>query len=168
MTKPLPANKALAPNALATKFQAQLSTSMMGLFDLVVSDRGGYYAQHADKIPDVKSVPSLINSWALTNAAISGGASLIPGPWGMLAVVPEIAAVIRNQLVLIYDIGMAYGKGRVLTKELLAGVLLTAMGASAGAVLIMQGNKVLVRRVSLRLFQRIIALLGGKITHQEA
>ncbi|MCA9974498.1 MAG: TerB family tellurite resistance protein, partial [Anaerolineales bacterium] len=65
-----------------------------------------------------------------------------------------------------YDIGMAYGKSKVLSKELLAGVLLTAMGAGAGSLLVMQGSKVLVKRVALRQFQKIVAILAGKITQQ--
>ena len=146
--------------------QNKLAEKMMGVFELVVSDRSGHFAKNPDKIPDKTSVPSIINSYSVTNAAISGGASLVPGPWGMVAVIPEIAAVIRNQLAMIYDIGLAYGKSKVLNKELLAGVLITAMGASAGSLLIMQGSKVLVKRVALRAFQQIIAMLAGKITQQ--
>jgi uncharacterized tellurite resistance protein B-like protein len=153
-------------NEVANTIQNKLSEKMMGLFDLVVSDRSGHFAKHPEQIPDKKSVSSIINSYSVTNAAISGGASLVPGPWGMVAVIPEIAAVIRNQLAMIYDIGMAYGKNKVLNKELLAGILITAMGASAGSLLIMQGSKVLVKRVALRVFQKIIALLAGKITQQ--
>lgn len=146
--------------------QSKLAEKIIGLFDLVISDRSGHFAKNPDEIPDKKSTPSVIKSYSVANAAISGGASLIPGPWGMIAVIPEIAAVIRNQLAMIYDIGMAYGKSKVLTKELLAGVLLTATGAGAGSLLIMQGSKVLVKRVALRQFQRIIALLAGKVTQQ--
>jgi uncharacterized tellurite resistance protein B-like protein/uncharacterized protein (DUF697 family) len=151
---------------VANTLQNKLAENMMGVFEFVVSDRSGHFAKHPDEIPDKKSVPSIINSYSLTNAAISGGASLVPGPWGMIAVIPEIAAVIRNQLAMIYDIGMAYGKSKVLTKELLAGVLITALGASAGSLLIMQGSKVLVKRVALRTFQKIIAMLAGKVLHQ--
>lgn len=151
---------------IANTLQNKLAENMMGVFELVVSDRSGHFAKHPDQIPDKKSIPSIINSYSITNAAISGGASLVPGPWGMVAVIPEIAAVIRNQLAMIYDVGMAYGKSKVLTKELLAGVLITAMGASAGALLIMQGSKVLVKRVTLRAFQKIIAMLAGKVLQQ--
>lgn len=150
----------------ANTFQNNLAEKMMGIFELVVSDRRGHFDKHPDEIPDKKSAPSIINSYSVTNAVISGGASLIPGPWGMVAVIPEIVAVIRNQLAMIYDIGMAYGKSKVLNKELLAGVLVTAMGASAGSLLVMQGSKVLVKRVALRAFQQIIAMLAGKITQQ--
>ena len=151
---------------VANTLQSKLTEKMMGVFELVVSDRSGHFAKHPDKIPDKKSVPSIINSYSVTNAAISGSVSLVPGPWGMVAVIPEIAAVIRNQLAMIYDIGMAYGKSKVMNKELLAAVLLTAMGSSAGSLLIMQGSKVLVKRVSLRVFKKIIEMLAGKITQQ--
>ena len=87
------------------------------------------------------------------------------GP-GTSPALPEIAAVIRNQLAMIYDVGMAYGKSKVLNKELLAGILITAMGASAGSLLIMQGSKVLVKRVALRAFQKIITMLAGKVLQQ--
>jgi len=151
---------------IANTLQNKLAESMMGVFELVVSDRSGHFAKHPDEIPDKKSVSSIIVSYSRTNAAISGGAGLVPGPWGMVAVIPEIAAVIRNQLAMIYDVGMAYGKSKVLTKELLAGVLITALGTSAGSLLIMQGSKVLVKRVALRAFQKIIAMLAGKVLQQ--
>jgi uncharacterized tellurite resistance protein B-like protein/uncharacterized protein (DUF697 family) len=166
MTKQNDAKVESESKEVANTLQNKLAENMMGAFELVVSDRSSHFAKHPDKIPDKKSVPSIINSYSIANAAISGGASLVPGPWGMVAVIPEIAAVIRNQLAMIYDIGMAYGKSKVMNKELLAGVLLTAMGAGAGSLLVMQGSKVFVKRVALRVFQKIVALLAGKITQQ--
>lgn len=112
----------------ANVLQNKLAEKMMGLFDFVVSDRSGHYAKHPDKIPDKKSVPSIINAYSMTNAAISGGVNLVPGPWGLVAIIPEITYVIRNQLAMIYDVGMAYGKSTVLNKELLAGVLFNRNG----------------------------------------
>lgn len=166
MTKQNGAKDEVESKEVANTLQSKLAEKMIGGFDLVISDRSGHFAKHPDEIPDKKSAPSIIKSYSVMNAAISGGASLVPGPWGMVAVIPEIAAVIRNQLAMIYDIGMAYGKSKVLSKELLAGVFLTAMGAGAGSLLVMQGSKVLVKRVALRQFQRIIAILAGKITQQ--
>lgn len=61
---------------------------------------------------------------------------------------------------------MAYGKRDVLTKELIVGIFLTALGESAISVIVIKGSKVLVRRASLRVFQKIVALLGGRITQQ--
>ena len=151
---------------LAHKLQNQLAEKMMGTFDLVLSDRKKYYSEHTDKVPSPSAIPAIIDSYATMNMAVSGSINLIPGPWGMAAAIPEIVILIRNQLAMIYDIGVAYGKSKVLNKELLAGVFLSAMGVSAGGLLVMHGGKVFVRRAALRVFQKAITLLAGKVTHQ--
>src|SRR5688500_2291620 len=104
----------------ANSLQNKLAEKMMGVFELVVSDRSGHFAKHPDKIPDKKSVPSIINSYSVANAAISGGASLVPGPWGMVAVIPEIAAVIRKLLAMLFDVGLECRTGKVLYKDIYA------------------------------------------------
>lgn len=152
---------------LAQKLQIQLAEKMMGSFDLVLSGRSKYYSEHPDMVPSPSAIPTIINAYATMNMAVSGGMNLIPGPWGMLAAVPEIAILIHNQLSMIYDIGVANGKSKVLNRELLAGVFLSAMGVGAGGLLVMHGGKVLVRRVALRVFQKIIIMLGSKTITQK-
>lgn len=165
--RPSDKNQALAKDEnLAQKLQIQLAEKMMGTFDFVLSGRSKHYTENPDKIPSPSAIPTIINSYATMNMAVSGGISLIPGPWGMAAAIPEVVILIRNQLTMIYDIGVAHGKSKVLNKELLAGVFLSAMGVSAGGLLVMHGGRVLVRRVALRVFQRIIILLAGKVTQQ--
>lgn len=122
--------------------------------------------KNPNNLPQLDSVSGLISSYTRNNAAISGGASLIPGPWGMAAVIPELTLVIRNQIQMVYDIGVANGKQAQLTKELLIGIFLTAMGSSAGSLLTIHGGKILVRRASLQVIQKIIAMLGGRVTQQ--
>ena len=122
--------------------------------------------KNPNNLPQLDSVSGLISSYTRNNAAISGGASLIPGPWGMAAVIPELTLVIRNQIQMVYDIGVANGKQAQLTKELLMGIFLTAMGSSAGSLLTIHGGKILVRRASLQVIQKIIAMLGGRLTQQ--
>ena len=78
--------------------------------------------KNPNNLPQLDSVSGLISSYTRNNAAISGGASLIPGPWGMAAVIPELTLVIRNQIQMVYDIGVANGKQAQLTKELLMGI----------------------------------------------
>ena len=151
---------------VANAIQVKIADGLMEVFDIVVSDRSRHFAKHPNKIPDKTAAPSIIKKYSAANAAVSGGAGLVPGPWGMLAVVPEITIVIRNQLAMIYDVGMAYGQSKVLSKELLAGVLISAMGTSAGTLLVMHGQKVLVKRVALRQFQRIITMLAGNIAQK--
>jgi len=153
-------------DSLPEKLQAELAQKIVEGFDSVISERSKHYRENPSKVPTPSAVPFIIKSYSNMNMAITGGISLIPGPWGMAAAIPEIALIIRNQLAMIYDIGMAYGKSEVLNKELLAGIFLSSLGASVGGLLTIHGGKVLVRRTSLRVFQRIVAILGGKVTQQ--
>jgi hypothetical protein len=161
-----PGRPTVTAESTTQKLQAQLADKLMGAFDFVLTGRSKYYSENPDKVPPTSAIPTIVNDYATKNMALSAGISLIPGPWGMAAAIPEVALLIRNQLAMIYDIGAAHGKSKVLNKELLAGVFLTAMGVGAGGLLVMQGGKVLVRRVALRVFQRVVMLLAGKVTQQ--
>lgn len=143
-----------------------LHSALNSAFDYVIENRSDYYRKNPSNLPQLDSVSGLISSYTRNNATISGGASLIPGPWGMAAVIPELTLVIRNQIQMVYDIGVANGKQAQLTKELLIGIFLTAMGSSAGSLLTIHGGKILVRRASLQVIQKIIAMLGGRVTQQ--
>ncbi len=143
-----------------------LHSALNSAFDYIIENRSDYYRKNPSNLPQLDSVSGLISSYTRNNAAISGGASLIPGPWGMAAVIPELTLVIRNQIQMVYDIGVANGKQAQLTKELLIGIFLTAMGSSAGSLLTIHGGKILVRRASLQVIQKIIAMLGGRVTQQ--
>lgn len=149
-----------------SKFQQKVTESLNDVFDKVIVDRKKYYVENQDKIPQRSDIESLINRFANINAMIAGGAGLVPGPWGMLAAVPEIMAVISNQSKMIFDICVALGKHKHIRSELVVGILMTGMGAGSGSLIAVQGGKLLVRRASLRVMQKIIAMLGGKVTQQ--
>lgn len=151
---------------MSEKLQAQLAEKLMEIIESVASARGVYYLDNPDQLPNPDNVPDIISSYATKNALISGGVSLIPGPWGMVAAIPEISLLIHNQLMMIYDIAMAHGKKSVLTKELLVGVLISSMGMGATGLIILHGGEFIVKRVALRVMQQIVTLLAGKVTQQ--
>ena len=153
-------------NTLTEQMQEKITDGLQGAFESVLESRNSYYQENPGKIPSRGDVNALIRSYVTQNAAISGSASLIPGPFGMLAVVPELLLVIRNQIALIYDIGAAYGQKEMMTRELLLGIFVSAAGTGAGSVLVVRGGQVLVKRASLRVLQKLIAVLGGRITQQ--
>lgn len=155
-----------APRSEESGDSGALHSALNSAFDYVIENRSDYYRKNPSNLPQLDSVSGLISSYTRNNAAISGGVSLIPGPWGMAAVIPELTLVIRNQIQMVYDIGVANGKQAQLTKELLIGIFLTAMGSSAGSLLTIHGGKILVRRASLQVIQKIIAMLGGRVTQQ--
>lgn len=152
--------------SLSERMQDEVSEKLQGTFDSVIQSKNKHYQENPQDIPGEQMIDYLIKSVSLKNAAISGAASLIPGPWGMLAVVPELVLVIKNQIELIYDIGAAYGKRDVMTKELVLGIFISTMGSSAGSLFVLHGGKYFVKRASLQVFQRLIAILGGRVTQQ--
>ncbi|MFL5807194.1 MAG: hypothetical protein ACJ8CR_36375, partial [Roseiflexaceae bacterium] len=145
---------------------AQLTEKMMGAFNSVIDERAKHYHTYPQERPQASDVQAIITKYAAINAAISAGANLIPGPFGMAVAIPEIILIIRNQMAMIYDIGMAYNQQPVLRRELLAGIFISAAGVSGATLLTMHGGKVLVKRASLRVFQKVISLLAGKVTQQ--
>lgn len=151
---------------IAEKMQSELQGKIEDAFESVVKQKNEYYKKNPSQIPEKSAIGSLISSAALKNSAVSAGSSLIPGPWGMLAVVPELVVVIRYQIALIYDIAAANGKKDLMTKELAAMVFASSMGTGVGGLVAVQGGKYLVKRTTLRVFQKIVAILGGKITQQ--
>jgi uncharacterized protein (DUF697 family)/uncharacterized tellurite resistance protein B-like protein len=151
---------------VAQKMQSQLQEKLEDAFESVVNQKNEFYKNNPQKIPEKSTINALISSASLANSAISGGSSLIPGPWGMLAVVPELVVVIRNQIALIYDIAAANGKKDLMTKELAAMVFASSMGTGVGGLVAVHGGQYLVKRTSLQVFQKIVVILGGKITQQ--
>lgn len=139
-----------------------------GLLESVMSvakSRDEYYT--TNPIPLLDSMDSIIQSYSYKNATISGGAGIIPGPWGMAAAVPEMVAVLRNQIAMIYDIAKINGQKEI-PSELIVGVLFGASGQGAASLIIIQGQKVMAKRVGAQALQKIVAILGGKITQQVA
>ena len=139
---------------------------MLGLFEQVSREKNKYYQENSDKLPTPQGIPSIVNSYANQNAVISGGAGLVPGPLGMLAVLPEIALIVRNQLSMVYDIGFAYGHGKKLNADVLASVFGFALGSGTLGLIAIHGQKVLVKRASLRLMQKFVQLMAGKISQR--
>ncbi|NJK27490.1 MAG: hypothetical protein HC925_01490 [Coleofasciculaceae cyanobacterium SM2_3_26] len=159
-------NSAGAATISAGSLQDRLAGQLMGLFDKAIEDRKQYYMKNQNKIPIKKDVAAIINSYATNNTKISGVAGLVPGALGMLSAIPEIVAVTRNQIAMIYDISIAYGHYKVLNKELLVGILGYAMGAGAFGLLSIHGRKILIKRASLRMMQKLAQLFAGKISQR--
>ncbi len=145
--------------------QEKLSQGLADAVEKVSHEREEYYKDHSN--PSKNEISYIIQSYGNKNAVISGGAGMIPGPWGMAASIPEIVAVIKNQMSMIYDIAKAHGHAKV-EKELIIAVLFGAVGNATTSLIVVQGQKIMVKRVGARALQNIIKILGGKITQQMA
>ncbi|WP_180999265.1 hypothetical protein [Campylobacter concisus] len=110
-------------NAVESKITEGINSALTS----VINSREEYYENNP--LPSVSDVNGLISSCSYKNAAISGGAGLIPGPWGMAAAVPEIIAIIRNQMTMVADIAKAHGM--TASNELILDVLFGANSSNA-------------------------------------
>lgn len=143
----------------------KISNSILESVNSIAKSRENDYA--TNPLPSKDSIDAIIQSYSYKNAAISGGAGIIPGPFGMAAAIPEIVAVLRNQIAMIYDIAKINGQKEI-PSELIVGVLFCASGRGAGSLIIIHGQKVMAKRVGAQALQKIVAILGGKITQQAA
>ena len=146
--------------------QQKISEQLSGVFEKVIRDKEEFYKNNKDKIPTKSNVHSLISACSYKNATITGALSLIPGPFGLVAAIPEICAIMWNQISMVYDIGIAYGHSKVLKKEVLMVIFATAMGNATGALAMMHGSKILIKRASLRVMQQMIKGLAGSVTQK--
>jgi uncharacterized tellurite resistance protein B-like protein len=145
--------------------EKKISEGIENAVGMVINEREKHYANNSAPTKDM--IQKMVSNYSNANAAISGGTGLIPGPLGMAATVPEIILIIRNQLTMVYDIAKANGHNEI-TKELMLEVLIRAMGNVSGNLLIVHGQRIVVKRVGAQALQKIIVILGGKITQQVA
>jgi len=151
-------------NETESEFKDKLVSSMEGVFDIVINERKKHYKTNPK--PSKFDANKIIYHYSNLNAGISGALNLVPGPFGLVAIVPELILIVKYQLMMVCDIGYAYGDEKGISKETLLYVFGNALGMGGMGLGIIQGNKILIKRVSLRIFQKIIAWLGGKITQR--
>jgi len=100
-------------------------------------------------------------------AAIAGGLALPPGPLGMLTILPDLILIWNIQSQLVADIAALYGKTAFLKKEAMVYCLFRHGVSSLTRDLVVRvGERVLVRRVSLRFMQKILNQIGIEVTQK--
>jgi uncharacterized protein (DUF697 family) len=144
----------------------KISEFLEDAFDSVALTRRQHFEENPRTRPSPADVQRIITSYANQNALIAGAANLIPGPFGALAVLPEVTLVVRNQIQMIYDLGVAFGHQAHLTGNTLVVMFSTVSGGGAVGLATVKGGKLLLRRASLRVIQKIIEWLGGQITQR--
>jgi hypothetical protein len=98
-------------------------------------------------------------------ATISGGAALVPGPAGMLTLLPDIIGVWKVQAQMVADIAATYGKTATLTKEQMLYCLFRHLFSQGlRDVVVRAGERYLVRRASMQVLQKLSAAIGFKVT----
>ena len=149
----------------ASSGQAQVKTQITGvLLDVVLSIPQS--KEPASPIPDVRAA-ELIKKACRTTAGISGGAALVPGPLGLLTILPDMYAIWRVQSQLVADIAAVHGKLCALTQEQMLWCLFKHSAAHvAGDFVVQVGERYIVHPRSLQWMQKAVGFLGIKIAQR--
>ncbi len=111
-----------------------------------------------------KRARQLARTAARASAGLSGGAALAPGPLGILTLLPDIIGVWRVQAQMVSDIAAAYGKSASVTQEQMVYCLFKHTASQLFRdIVVRSGERYLVRPVSLRMMQSLVALIGVKV-----
>lgn len=106
----------------------------------------------------------LVKGAAAKSSLAAGTLALPPGPLGWLTIIPELLAVWRIQAQLVADIAAIHGKTSTLTEQHMIYCLFRHAAAQLMRDLVVRvGERVLVKRASLRAIQKIAEKIGYKI-----
>lgn len=132
-----------------------------GLMDLVM--RVPTSAEVVLDDPHARSL-ALLHKASKKAAGISGTAALVPGPFGMLTLIPDLLAIWNVQAQLVADIAAIHGKSGTLSKEQMIWCMFKHSMAHLGRDLVVQaGERFIVRRQTVQFIQKLVGKLGVKI-----
>jgi uncharacterized protein (DUF697 family) len=148
------------------EFSNKIANALEGIFESVALTRKQHFIENPTKRPTPQDIDSIVKGYSNQNALIAGATNLIPGPLGMLATVPELVAIIRNQIQMIYDLGVSHGKESSLNSTLLLGLFSTVLGEGAIGLVAIKGKQLLVKKASVQVIQKVVFWLGGTISQK--
>lgn len=103
----------------------------------------------------------------LKAAAVSGTLALPPGPLGVLTIIPDLLSVWKIQAKMVVDIAGCYGKVAFLSQESMLYCLFRHTALHAVRDLVVRvGERVLIQRGTLRAIQKVMQLIGVKVTQR--
>ncbi len=115
------------------------------------------------------SVEEIIDEAGQKAFKISTALGLIPGPLGMVTILPEVAALTKLQINLIYRIAKRHGKQEEVNSELVLLILGNAMGVAAGEVLLREaGARLVLKSVNTRLIKALAKKIGARMVDTAA
>jgi hypothetical protein len=128
---------------------------------------------HVPVSHEIVSLTPKVRAEALAEAAawkagaVAASLAIVPGPLGMLTIIPALGQIWRIQQQLIADIAACYGQTPSLTPTIMAYCLFKHGSATVFKETIVQvGGRMLVREASLRVFQKIIEKVSINVTQR--
>ncbi len=152
---------------IVVELAAKIAQTLEKSLQLTIDSRKEYFETHPQKKPLPTDVDHIISTYANQNFVIAGASNLIPGPLGMLAALPEITLILRNQLQMVYDLAVAHGKQDDINHpHALLGIFASAFGEGAVELASIEGKNLLIKRASIKVVQKLLQWLGSKISQK--
>lgn len=101
--------------------------------------------------------------------AISTCAGMIPGFLGFFSILPELIAVTKLQINLVYKLAKYYGKAHRLNPSIIFSIFATAMGVGEHRIFMREaGPRIVVKALSSHAIQSLAPRIGTRISAQMA
>jgi hypothetical protein len=114
--------------------------------------------------PDSRTPQEMIDSAAARAFRVSTVLGLIPGPVGIMAILPEVVAITKIQINLIHRIARYHGKSEEVNLEMVLLILGNVFGVAAGEALTRKaGTALVIRSVNSRLIKQIARRIGNRM-----
>lgn len=113
----------------------------------------------------VDGAPRDMTDFASNKAfSVSFASGMMPGPFGMATILPELAAVTKIQMDLLYKIAKYHGKLDKVNRTLVLYVFGCALGVTAGRLLVQRvGSRLVIKALSTQAAQKIAAAVGARV-----
>lgn len=120
--------------------------------------------------PDpVQRAKSLTLQASVKSALVSGTLAIPPGPIGMVTILPDLLTIWKIQRQLVSDIAAANGKSSLLgSTEMIYCLFRHAASHAVRELVVRVGERVVVRRATLRATQRVLRRVGVSVTQRAA
>jgi hypothetical protein len=106
---------------------------------------------------------------AIKAAMLSGGLALPPGPLGYVTILPDLYGIWKIQAQMVADIAGALGKTGYLSREQMLYCLFRHAAAQAVRDIVVRvGERMLIRRPTLRVAQQLSQRIGARVTRRLA
>ena len=112
-------------------------------------------------------VREIVRAAGLKAGMLSAGFAIPPGPAGLLTVIPDLIQVWNIQRQMISDIAACYGKSAQLDRQMMVYCLFRHGAAMlARDILVRVGERMLLKRGSLQVIQKILQRITIKVTQK--
>jgi len=102
-------------------------------------------------------------------AALSGSLALPPGPLGYVTIIPDLIGIWKIQAQMVADVAGAFGQQAYLSREQMLYCLFRHAAAQAMRdVVVRVGERVLIRRPSFRVVERVLQKVGLRVSQRLA